>query len=349
MIFKRGIEDTMSNPGTPYRRRAIPGDPLGVIRVSPLEGAKLPVVVAPTMAGVDLISWAEGARALIDTLLAQHKALLFRGFLGQSADRLDAFLAATSRGGPLEYIDRTTPRSRIGAGIYTSTVYPGRYAIEQHSEGTYWHRWPCKLYFACAVPATRGGETPLSDNAAVLRRLPAEIRDAFTRGNFMLKRTFNKGFGLTWQDAFQTEDVSAVEEYCASHDIEYEWRGDGVLQTRQVRPAIRQNPRTGEMVWFSHAAFYHASSYAREVALGLLEACGPDELPYDTCLGDGSPIPTPWIETIRAAVATETSRFPWQRDDILIVDNMAVAHGRAPYEGERLVLVAMTEPHDAAH
>jgi alpha-ketoglutarate-dependent taurine dioxygenase len=54
------------------------------------------------------------------------------------------------------------------------------------------------------------------------------------------------------------------------------------------------------------------------------------------------------VETIRAAIAAETRSFPWQTGDILLVDNMAVAHGRAPYEGERRVLVAMTEPRDGA-
>jgi hypothetical protein len=29
---------------------------------------------------------------------------------------------------------------------------------------------------------------------------------------------------------------------------------------------------------------------------------------------------------------------------MLIVDNMALGHGRAPYTGERRILVAMTEP-----
>jgi alpha-ketoglutarate-dependent taurine dioxygenase len=336
----------MTNLSAHYRRRAMPQDPMGLIRVRPFDGATLPIIIEPAVAGVDQVSWAKQARQAIEDLLAQHKALLFRGFEGRSADNLDAFVAATSTGDPLEYIDRTTPRTRIGGGIYTSTVYPARHTIEQHSEGTYWHRWPCKLYFACAIAATRGGETPLTDNAAVLRRLPAEIRDAFTQKKFMLKRTFNKGFGLTWQETFQTEQRSAVEEYCTTHDIAFEWRAGDVLLTRQVRPAIRPNPRNGEAVWFSHAAFYHASSYARELAASLVEACGPDELPYDTCFGDGTPIPTPWVETIRAAVAAETRSFPWQNGDILLVDNMAVAHGRAPYEGERRVLVAMTEPCD---
>ena len=33
--------------------------------------------------------------------------------------------------------------------------------------------------------------------------------------------------------------------------------------------------------------------------------------------------------------------FPWQAGDVLMVDNMLVAHGRAPFSGPRKVIVAM--------
>jgi alpha-ketoglutarate-dependent taurine dioxygenase len=189
----------------------------------------------------------------------------------------------------------------------------------------------------------RGGETPLTDNAAVVDRLPAGLRAAFAAKGFTLIRNFNKGFGLTWQEAFQTEDRAAVEAWCRGHGIAFAWRSGETLATRQTRKAIRRNPRTGAEVWFSHAAFFHASAFDREVMAGLIDACGPDELPYDTCVGDGSPIPAEAVETIRAALAAETDRFSWREGDMLIVDNMAVGHGRMPYEGERQVLVAMTE------
>lgn len=327
-----------------YHRRPIPSDPLGLVRVSALEGCRLPVLVEPALPGLELVAWAKAAYDAIDGLLARHKALLFRGFAGQSADRFGALVAATSKAKPLEYVDRTTPRTRLADGVYSSTIYPARHTIEQHSEGTYWLNWPGRLYFACAVAPARGGETPLTDNAAVLARLPVALREAFEVKGFTLIRNFNKGFGLTWQEAFQTEDRAAVEAWCRDHGIEFTWRAGEGLATRQSRKAIRRNPRTGSAVWFSHAAFFHASAFDREVMAGLIDACGPDELPYDTCFGDGSPIAAEAVETIRAALAAETDRFSWREGDMLIVDNMAVGHGRTPYEGERQVLVAMTEP-----
>jgi alpha-ketoglutarate-dependent taurine dioxygenase len=327
-----------------YQRRAVAQDPLGLVRLSPLEGCRIPTLIEPVVAGLDLIGWAESARETIDTLFARHKALLFRGFARQDVERFADFVAATSSGPPLEYIDRTTPRTRLADGVYSSTIYPARHTIEQHSEGTYWQSWPARLYFACAIASATGGETPLTDNAAVLARLPATLRADFEAKGFTLKRNFNKGFGLSWQDSFQTSDPAVVEAYCRSHDIGFAWRGGGALATWQTRPAVRRHPRTGADLWFSHAAFFHASAYDREVMDGLIDACGADELPYDTSFGDGTPIPVEAIETIRAAIAAETDRFAWREGDMLIVDNMALGHGRAPYTGERRILVAMTEP-----
>jgi len=35
--------------------------------------------------------------------------------------------------------------------------------------------------------------------------------------------------------------------------------------------------------------------------------------------------------------------FPSQRGDLLMLDNMLVAHGRTPYEGPRQILVGMAQ------
>jgi alpha-ketoglutarate-dependent taurine dioxygenase len=35
--------------------------------------------------------------------------------------------------------------------------------------------------------------------------------------------------------------------------------------------------------------------------------------------------------------------FPWQRGDVLLVDNFLAVHGREPFSGERRILVAMSD------
>ena len=63
--------------------------------------------------------------------------------------------------------------------------------------------------------------------------------------------------------------------------------------------------------------------------------------------GDGSPIEDEILDEIRAVLDAEQVTFPWQTGDVLMLDNMLVAHAREPYSGTRKVLVAMAEPHGA--
>jgi hypothetical protein len=50
------------------------------------------------------------------------------------------------------------------------------------------------------------------------------------------------------------------------------------------------------------------------------------------------------LEELREAYRQETVTFPWRKGDVLLLDNMLAAHGRAPYVGARQVLVGMAEP-----
>jgi hypothetical protein len=57
--------------------------------------------------------------------------------------------------------------------------------------------------------------------------------------------------------------------------------------------------------------------------------------------GDGSPIPTEWVRTVGAVLAECSIRIATQRDDVLLVNNLLMAHGRRPYAGNRQVRVAL--------
>jgi hypothetical protein len=49
------------------------------------------------------------------------------------------------------------------------------------------------------------------------------------------------------------------------------------------------------------------------------------------------------MAALRDAYDQETVMFPWQAGDVLMLDNMLVAHGRAPFVGPRKVVVGMAE------
>ena len=59
------------------------------------------------------------------------------------------------------------------------------------------------------------------------------------------------------------------------------------------------------------------------------------------------PIEDEVLDQLRAAYRAATVTFPWQVGDVLLLDNMLVAHGRAPFTGQRRVLVGMAEPQAA--
>jgi len=315
-----------------------------LVTIEPTPGAAIPVVIKPTQTAVDLVSWANNNREFIESQLLEHRALLFRGFHVGTAAYFHAFVQATSEGGLLQYKDRSTPRYEVGNGIYVSTIYPPDQTIHPHNEGTYWKTWPRKIYFCCLKAPAKGGETPIANVRKVYEKIDPAIRETFREKKVMYVRNYNLGIGLTWQDAFQTKDPREVEKYASENSIQVEWTSNGQLRTRQVRPAIRKHPVTGEDLWFNHAAFFHVSSLDPEVREVLVSSYKEEGLPYNTYFGDGTPIPTDVIAHIRDLYAGEKILFPWQEQDVMLLDNMSVAHAREPYTGERNVVVAMTEP-----
>ena len=300
------------------------------------------MVMRPSVEGVDLAAWAPGNRDFIKACLLKRGGILFRNFNISSPEIFEQFVIACSAE-LLQYRERSSPRTQVNNNIYTSTDYPPEQSIFLHNENSYQRSWPLKIFFFCMTAPTQGGETPIADCRKVFDRIDQKIRQRFIEKGWMLVRNFGDGLSLTWQSVFQTEDKSAVDAYCRDAGIEAEWRGDR-LRTRQARQAVTRHPMTGEMVWFNHAAFFHVSTLepsTREVLLAGLEE---EDLPNNTYYGDGSPIEPSVLDEIREAYRTETVSFAWQEGDILMLDNMLVAHGRNPYSGPRKILVAMAEP-----
>jgi alpha-ketoglutarate-dependent taurine dioxygenase len=311
-------------------------------------GREIPVVVRPVVEGVDLVEYAKHNRGEIESWLREHRALLFRGFAMHSASALEKFAKGTSEGDLLEYRDRSTPREPRGEKIYTSTVYRADQRINLHNEGTYWLSWPLKIYFCCLRPAEAGGETPIADVSRVHERIDPEVREEFAEKNVKYVRNYNDGFGLPWQDVFQTRERANVEAYCRESGIRFEWKDGERLRTEQVRPAIQRHPLTGEPVWFNHAAFFHVSALEPIMRETLLSSFGEHELPYNTYFGDGTPIDSSIVAHIFDAYRKEQTMFPWQAGDLLMLDNMSIAHGRESYAGEREVLTAMADAYSSA-
>ncbi|MGE0127977.1 MAG: amino acid adenylation domain-containing protein [Blastocatellales bacterium] len=306
----------------------------------------LPLVAQPDTDAVDLITWAGTNKELIEGQLLKHGAILFRGFGVTSITKFERFTRVIS---PelMQYGERSSPRHKVSESVYTSTDHPADQPIVLHNEQSYTLSWMMKLWFFCLQPAQQGGATPIADSRRIFGRLSPKLVEKFEDKQVMYLRNYGAGLGLPWQEVFQTSEKSGVEEYCRQAGIRYEWLDGERLRTRQVRPAIRRHPKTDEKVWFNHALFFHVSSLEAATRDSLLAGLKEDDLPFNTYYGDGSPFEASALDEIREAYQRETVSFPWQAGDILMVDNMLVAHGREPFTGQRQVVVAMAEPFNA--
>lgn len=303
----------------------------------------IPLVIQPTMEGVNLISWARDNKEYIRTELAKHGAILFRNFAVNSPSRFEEFAATVSEAGELfdEYGD--LPRDDPGIKVYHSTPYPADKSILFHNESSHMHRWPMKILFYCVKAAEARGATPILDCRRTYQAIDPAVIRLMTEKKLLYVRNFIDGLDVSWQQFFQTSDKKRVEEYCHNASIDFEWKSDKHLTTRQLCPAVIKHPHTGEMVFFNQIQLHHVSCLDPEIRASMLSIFREEDLPRNVYYGDGSRIEDSVVAEISELYERLAARFQWQAGDVIMLDNMLTAHARDPFEGTRKILVAMAD------
>ena len=318
------------------------------------HGRDLPLVVqagSNQMSGAQALAsfWDENAEWLRSQLY-QHGAILFRGF--DISEQMFSHVSRHFGSEFLSYAGGNSPRTRLAAGIYTSTEYPADYFIPLHNELSYTPSWPSRIFFCCILEPKDGGQTPLLDSRVLLRNLPQDLMDEFKHRKIKYVRNLHGGigFGRSWQQTFESTDRSVVEQHAALCDTEVRWNSDGSVSLSNVRPATVIHSVTGEEVWFNQADQFHPSTIKVQTAKGaelytsLMAAYArrEDRLPQNVFFGDGQAIPLDYFEIIRRISQDCMVTFKWKKGDLLMVDNVLTAHGRMPFTGQRRILVSMT-------
>jgi alpha-ketoglutarate-dependent taurine dioxygenase len=294
--------------------------------------------------GLDLREWITAHHEAIRADLDRYGAVLFRGFRVDGPEGFSACAQAVSS--PLlDYLERAAPRNEVAPGVFTSTEMAADQWIPLHHEMSYSHNWPSLLYFYCDVPSATLGATPLASERTVFPQIPAEIRERFLRGGVRYVRNYSAELDLPWQQVFQTTDRAEVEAYFRDSGTEWEWIGRDGLRTTAVRQATAVHQRTGETVWFNHVHLFHLTNLPADVSAALLSEYGMAGLPRNAYYGDGEVIEDEVARLIGELYRTNSVRFSWQADDVLVVDNFLATHGREPFTGDRRVLVAMSDLH----
>lgn len=343
-ILGRPTTDVVMGAGSIRGSRANRGasrSAASVVEIRPFdERPHVPWMVVPGERDIDLAGWAHESAAEVDRLLLDRGAVLFRSFAVESADKFERVATALTPGLFGGYGD--LPREGASADIYKSTPYPADQPILFHNESSHLARWPTRISFCCLAPAPEGGETPLADAREIADRLDPEVLEEFARKGLMYLRNFS-GLDVSWEQFFQTHNRAEVEDRCRADGARLEWANGGEqLRLMQPARAVCPHPSTGDRLFFNQIQLHHPyylPSATRDALMAIVE--DPRDLPRNVTFGDGSPISDEVAKHVLDVYWRTCVMFPWERGDVIALDNMRVAHARMPFKGERRIAVAM--------
>ena len=136
----------------------------------------------------------------------------------------------------------------------------------------------------------------------------------------------------------------------------------GRLRIIDHQAASAVHPESGIRAWFNHVQVFHMNAAPAEYrqiyqmrgalklwalwrmtegVVGLRRRFGKAEvLPMHCTYHDGREIPDADLEHLFDVIWKNLVIIPWQRGDLVAIDNCAVLHGRLAYTGPRTVVVS---------
>jgi hypothetical protein len=142
---------------------------------------------------------------------------------------------------------------------------------------------------------------------------------------------------VTWDSAFNTQSRSEVEAHCRQLGLQESWNTDGGLTVITSMHAFTDHPKTGERFYRSHIHSGGRVSAETADASETTQQRSPSGYRFE----NGETLTSAETATITSIFDKIECSFPWSDGDIMMLDNLQVAHGRNPFSGQREVLVAL--------
>ena len=321
------------------------------MNASPLiKGKSLPLLINQP-SGLNLegtIEWLENHRPLLDDLTHTAGVVLLRKLPIKTPGDFEVICKAI-RPQLRKYTGGDSPRNSLTEFVYTSTEYASGLEVPLHNELSYAGWSPDRVFFGCLRPAAMGGETQVADGRAIYRRLDPTIRKNFEDKGITylqyLRDQSVSGTGKSWQETFETNSRKEVESYLETSKMDFEWTALG-LKTRAFHQAILKHSVTGERCWHNQADQWHRLIPSVKDSVGE-EITKSQSTPHvvtfgnHVVFGDESEINPNDLLKICAVSRSCEVLFPWQKGDVMIIDNVLAMHGRKPFTGLRQNVVAM--------
>jgi len=234
-------------------------------------------------------------------------------------------------------------RKTIGDSSFlnASAGAPAELPVQFHNEMAYSANVPKHVAFAMVSQAGEGGTTLLADNVQVTKLLSAPLKSKLRDMGVQYVRNLNDeserdqpDYYLSWQGAFQTDVMEDAMNKGNTEVSVLRRQGDGPrLQQISWSPVFFDHPTFGTL-YFSSILNRHGSWLDGHSVFGKMPH---KDRPYHCVWGDGAEFSEQEIRELRAVHDESTLQVHLDKGDVIILDNLRVAHGRTSYQGDRLM------------
>lgn len=283
-------------------------------------------------------------RVTLDNLLRKHRGILFRNCGIDTVEDFHDLIVASDLEG-MEYIGGAAVRTQLTSRVFTANESPSSEKIPFHHEMAQTPNPPTHLFFFCDIAPSSGGETPILVSSEICglltARHPQFMADIEQHGVKYIRYMpeyddSTSAIGRGWRSTFQTDTPLGAESALATLGSTWEWQPNGDLKTVTAAiPAVRIDSgpqRQGKKSFFNSivAAFTGWNDSRNKGETAVILADGKDTL-----------LASDIIESCRVIMDEIAVNIPWQKGDIMLLDNRTVMHSRKPFEGPRRVLAGL--------
>ena len=287
--------------------------------------------------------WLKENKNSIELKLEEHGAILFKDLPIGTAEDFDQFVS-TFNYDTFTYEESLSNAVRINKTnkVFTANEAPREVEIFLHHEMAQTPTYPKNIFFFCKSASETGGETPLcrSDELyEALLKADRAIVESFEKFGVIYNSIMSSGDelisgqGRSWQKTLGVSSKNHAEAKLT--DLGYSWNwieGDNLSVTTKTLKATKEL-RDGKKSFFNQVI---------AASLGWKKN-SENQIP-PVRFGNGEEIKQSYIEVIGELAQSLTLLRSWQDNDILLIDNYRVMHGRKPFSGikNREVLVSLT-------
>ncbi|XP_075666610.1 clavaminate synthase-like protein At3g21360 [Castanea sativa] len=309
------------------------------------NGIQFPLVLSPNPksqtppSSLSLFTQAiKTEKTFLDSVLHRSGAVLLRGFPVNTASDFNDVVEAFGFE-ELPYVGGAAPRNKVVGRVSTTNDSPPDQKIPFHHEMAQVTTFPSKLFFFCEVEPGSGGETPIVLSHLVYEKVKErhpEFVERLEEHGLLYTRVIGEDddpsshIGRGWKSTFLTKDKSVAEERAANLGMKLEWLEDSVKTIMGPIPAIKFDKTRQRKIWFnSMVSAYTGWEDARNDPVKAVT------------FGDGKPLPADIIYDCENILEEESVAFPWQKGDVLLLDNWAALHARRSFNPPRRILASL--------